>query len=213
MNGKPRKLPSAQITRWSRELQGNYSWLEANIPAICRANEFIDDAISGADYAAIRRGGSEGSSTERAALSDRVDDIGQLSAVFMAKYEEARRASYALRGLAVKLMVDWSDPDKRAAAEMIARRSAEPVGANDCANCGRVVSAARGDRIRRSRCEACYRYWDRHGRREERPKHLWDGMQCAATYTDMAAGVVKECVLLQDHITDHQWAQISEGAA
>jgi hypothetical protein len=42
------------------------------------------------------------------------------------------------------------------------------------ANCGRDVWCTPQDRYLTCRCEPCYKYWDRHDRKEERPKHLCD---------------------------------------
>lgn len=41
-------------------------------------------------------------------------------------------------------------------------------------NCARDVWNTPNDRLRAGRCEACYRYWDRKDRNEERPKALCD---------------------------------------
>lgn len=174
---KPRGLPPQQIARWAREVMGNMTILEANVPEIAKANDWIDTGVRGIDYAAVRRGGSDGSAPELAAMAGSNDEVGKVAARFMENFATARRLSYLLRKDAEKLMADWSlvDPwtktDKRAAAEAIARRSQEPVGAGDCATCGRVVSGSRIDRLRSGRCQACDRYFARNG--QERPRALW----------------------------------------
>lgn len=45
------------------------------------------------------------------------------------------------------------------------------TGPVPCLNCGRDVWCTPADRLRKGRCEPCYRHLDRHG--IERPQELW----------------------------------------
>lgn len=54
-----------------------------------------------------------------------------------------------------------------------AKKLLDAATAATCLNCTRVVGGTRDDRLRAGRCHDCYRYWDSHGRAEERPKELW----------------------------------------
>lgn len=205
MTTKPRKLHGATIKRLSLDVAENAGWLAARSTLISAASDYIDDGRQAVRYDTVKRGGQEATGPERAALSGHIDDIGIMAGEFMELLPEWERIGRRLRILAVKLAVEWDDVS-RAAAEGKARRLAEPAGAGDCANCGRLVSGASRDRLRGGRCDACRKFLERNA--YERPKELWasDSIdpQCVAILT--RHGQDYRCILAVGHDHDHQFS-------
>lgn len=209
---KPKRLHGPTIKRLTLEGAEIAGWLAARAVPISAANDFIDDGRKGVDYSAVKRGGQESTGPERYALSGRSDDVGQMAGEFMGTLERWHRDGRRLRALGVKLSVEW-DEASLTAAEGVARRSADPAASGECANpnCKRLISGSRNDRIVHGRCGPCFRWWDRHGRVEERPRELCIKGQCRSTAT--VNGVDVECVLAAGHPcedpeTDHSWEPV-----
>ncbi len=200
---KPRKISESAVKRITVEVTEIGGWINARVARLSLVNDWVDDGRTGVDYSAIRRGGAEGSSTERAALTDRADDTGAMASEFMGILERWQRDARRLRYLGVKLLPDWEDPDKRADAESVARRSVEAAGSGDCRICNRLVSGASNDRLKNGRCGACHVYENRYG--VERPRHLWGGdsvdRRCVAVRTHH--GTDSRCELDVGHDGDH----------
>lgn len=193
---KPKKLAKSTIVRVTREIAGHMAVLEATVEQVVAANDFIDDGRRGVDYAAVRRGGGEGTGPERAAMS-RPDMIGSEAAEFMTLLESSLRNARRLRSLAVTLGINW-DADAKAAANFVAKKE---NGEGDCVNCGRYVPGTREDRLRQDRCEACARYWSRHNREKERPRHLWggDSIDDSCQMVRTRHGIDSKCELAYGH--------------
>lgn len=202
---KPKKLAGAAIKRDVLIVGEVAGWLAARSSRLSAASDWIDDGRKGIDYSAVRRGGGESSTgPERAAIDGRTDDVGRMAGEFSELLAEWVRTAKRLKVLGVKLAVEWT-PESLAAAEGVARRSMEPAGAGECANCKRLVSGSAIDRLRNGRCDPCRKYWDRNG--TERPKPLWGGDsiddQCRASLTRGATDY--RCTLRVGHEGDHQF--------
>lgn len=201
---KPRKLHAATIKRLSLETAEIAGWLAARTVPIAAANDFIDDGRKGTDYAAVRRGGNDSTGPERAALSNRTDDVGLMAGEFMCILERWHRDGRRLRSLGVKLAVEWDDASLDA-AKAVARRSNEAAGAGRCSTCERVVSGSRIDRLRSGRCEACARYYARN--KQERPRALWgtDSTDDICPNIHTHHGIDRRCVLKVGHDEPCAW--------
>lgn len=206
---KPRKLPKARIERVCLEIAGHMAVLESQADRIAAANDFLDDGRRGIDYAAIRRGGAEGTGPERAAISGRYDDIGSEAAEFMTLLESSLRNARRLRSLAVTLGINWTDEAKQAASFVAKKENGE----GDCVNCGRYVPGTRVDRLRHDRCEACARYWSRHNREKERPRHLWgsDSQDDSCQTVRSRHGIDHKCELDHGHSGECRFAELAVG--
>lgn len=197
VKAKPRKLPQATIERICRVASGHLAKVEAGAEFIARSNEFINEHIKGIDYSAVKRGGSEGSSTEVAALAG-TDDLTTVLAEFAQALENVGIWSRKMDSLLEKAETHWTE-EMRQAAEFIARKSADAAAGGNCANCGRVVSGSALDQLRKGRCDACRKYWDRNLR--ERPRHLWGGDSLDDTCQTIRThhGVDHSCALPWGH--------------
>lgn len=180
---------------------GHLAKVEAGAESIARSNEFINEHLKGIDYSAVKRGGMEGSSTEIAALTG-ADELTNNLAEFAHALDQVRAWSRRLDFLRVKAETNWTD-DAKNAASFVAKKE---NGEGDCVNCGRYVPGTRVDRLRNDRCEACARYWSRHNREKERPRHLWPGDsiddRCTAIRTHLGTGY--RCVLEWGHGGNHE---------
>lgn len=92
--------------------------------------------------------------------------------------DEARR-HLALLVASVGAVRDWSSRAKTETFRLtpLSQEKAKLLlgdGPSQClnANCHRDVWGTPNDRLRAGRCEACYRWWDRKERNEERPRNL-----------------------------------------
>lgn len=205
---KPRKIPEATVKRIALEVAGIGGWLAARSSNIAKANEFLDDGRKGADYSRVKRGGAEGTSVEMAALAGQSeigpatafgprDGIAKQATEFMGTLERWLRDGRRLRALGVNLGVEWTE-DAKNAASFVAKRE---KGEGDCVNCKRFVPGEATDRLRHDRCEACARYWTRHDREKERPRHLWgsDSIDDRCPNQRTHHGIDRRCLLLWGH--------------
>lgn len=102
------------------------------------------------------------------------------SAVPLEQDDEARR-HLSMLVAAVGAVRDWSSRAKTETFRLtpLSREKAKLLlgdGPSKCLNpaCGRDVWRTPQDPLKAGRCEACYRYWNRKDRAEERPKALCD---------------------------------------
>lgn len=111
------------------------------------------------------------------------DDDGKIIAVIPTPLErdDDARKHLAMLVASIGAARDWSQRAKSETFRLTPLSQAKAKllmgdGPTKClnGNCARDVWRTPQDPLRAGRCEACYRYWDRHDRTEERPKHLCD---------------------------------------
>lgn len=164
-----RKLNHRTLRNTALRAIEDLQWIAEHAAAIAeRANDDVDDALTGRSYDTVIRHTNELTGPERRGehRAHHPDQVHEHMTRLVGTLGLARDAAGAARDEAGKLTVS-ADPRDRAAAARNALATGK-AGSGACLNCNTYVPGIATDRLRAGRCWACYAYRrDHYG--NERP--------------------------------------------